>query len=131
MIFAKVPWSEPAFLAGRWLRPIAAVKKLCWQEMLNHLRCGEWDLRLLPKPASGVAVTYPYRGQLFIYYLHGRGLFGRLTREDLLRAAEAEGLSGVKCDTENPATKRLLERIGFKVVFECDTGWSLELEDGH
>lgn len=124
------PVTKPTADVIESLAPIRSVPKVCLYVMRDNLRSGIWKLWKLGGPAEGWAVTYPYEGALFIYYLHGHKLFGKLTSEDLLQAARAEGLSGVKAETSNPAMLRLLQRVGFEIYAHGPSGWCVELEDG-
>lgn len=128
--FQKIKPAEMSLQDMEWLKEIPSVRKNNFRKMLAHVFDGEWDLRRLPEPAKGVAVTYPEDGKLFIYYLHGTGLFGRLTKEDLLQAARDDGLSGVTCICNTTSRRRLLERVGFQVTGFSEGAWDMELEDG-
>lgn len=113
-----------------WLRPAAGVRKVSYERMLSKIEQGVFKLWLLGDPAEGLTVTYPDKDLLFIYYLHGRGLFDNLTIEDLLRAARNEGLSGMVANVESPGMKRLCQRFGFKVTITSPYGYEMELRDG-
>jgi hypothetical protein len=128
--FEKVPAAEMSLEDMEWLREIQSVKKNDFKKMVARIFDGEWDLRRLPAPAKGLAVTYPEGGKLFIYYLHGSGLFGSLNKEDLLQAARDDGLKGVACITNTTSRRRLLERVGFRVTGFSEGAWDLELDDG-
>jgi hypothetical protein len=130
MRFEKVDPREIPLETMEWLKPIESVKKVVFDHMVHMIFSHKWDLRALPKPASGAAVTYPFEGKLFIYYLRGRGLFSSLNREDLLQAARDDGLTGVMAETSNPATLRLLLKVGFKPIDSGPFGTVVELQDG-
>lgn len=128
--FEKIPPREMSLQDMEWLREIQSVRKNNFRYMVSQVFDGVWDLRRLPAPAKGVAVTYPEGGKLFIYYLHGSGLFGSLNKEDLLQAARDDGLKGVACICNTTSRKRLLERVGFQVTGFSEGAWDMELEDG-
>ncbi len=130
MRFEKLAVADMTLADMEWLKPISSVKKVVFRVMVENLASKKWDLRRLPAPASGLAVTYPDEGKLFIYYLHGRGLFGSLNKEDLLQAARDDGLVGVAAETSNRATLRLLQNIGFEITSAGPFGWCVELQDG-
>lgn len=126
--FLRLSLDDPE---AKWLRRIEGLRKVDFVWMLQALESGEAKLWRLPLPAQGVAVTYPEDGLLFIYYLHGRGLFGRLTKEDLLNAAREEGLTGVRAWVHNSRMKRILGRLGFSLVPGAAIGaTAMELRDG-
>lgn len=128
--FQQVPWVERAEVA-RWLVPgTINDNKIDWRYMTQQLAYGVFTLwRLLP-PAEGIAITHPHDGRLFIYHLHGQGLFDTLTKEELLTAAREEGLHGVMAETEKPGMVRLLQSLGFRVQRQDLFKWVLELSDG-
>jgi hypothetical protein len=128
--FEKIPPGEMSLEDMTWFREIKSVRKNDFKKMVGRVFDGEWDLRRLPAPAKGLAVTYPEDGKLFIYYLHGSGLFGSLNKEDLLQAARDDGLKGVACITNTTSRRRLLERVGFRVTGFSEGAWDLELDDG-
>lgn len=113
-----------------WLRPEALDDKVSFRVMTAQLMAGNWQLWKLKPPAEGVAVTYPLKGKLFVYYLHGKGLFGSLKVEDLLDGSLAEGCRGMAAETRKPGILAILKRLGFKPL-ESVAGYTyLELEDG-
>lgn len=117
-------------LEPEWLEVIPGVNKVDLQFMLKRIESGQWHLWRLPAPAKGIAVTYPYQGKLFIYYLRGLGLFGNLTREDLLQAAKSVGLSGLMAEAKGAAMVRILKSLGFVVTDDSPECKVLELSDG-
>lgn len=128
--FQKLSPKEIDLLDRDWLEPITGVPKVDYKQMVKHINEGTWSVWRLPGPAQGIAVAYPKAGRLFIYYLRGRGLFGRVTQEDLLKASRAEGLNGCAADTKDPRVKRILTHLGFKVIAVEPGWWSMELSDG-
>ena len=130
MKFPRVAPTEYGPNEREWLKPMAALTKIEFRVMLSKLQNEEWSLRRLPAPAVGIAVTYPENGLLFIYGLHGKRLFGSITKQDLLDAATAEGFSGIRCSTESRAAVRLYERLGFSVVRTDGPKQIMELHDG-
>lgn len=130
MDFKKILLEDLTEAQKSWLVPCSWVKKLSFKQMLEKLAAREYDLWLLGEPAVGLAVTYPEKDLLFIYYLHGNGLFGSLTIEDLTTIAKNEGLSGMLANVDNLGMKRILERLGFKVILESPYGYEMELRYG-
>lgn len=131
-LFQQVPWAERDLVDTSWFTfGEAYVGKADFKKMAKMLAQGAWTLwRLLP-PARGVAVSYPYEGRLFVYYLHGERLFGNVSSEDLLDVARKEGLSGVLAEVHAPATKRILSSLGFDTLEAEPPGWwKMELKDG-
>jgi len=114
----------------KWFVPNKGTPKVHLQSMKDELAAGRLDLWRICEPAEGIAVTYPRGGRLFIHYLHGRRLFANLNREDLLYAAEAEGLKGMAAETLFPAVLRILLNLGFEIASFADDRWYLELDDG-
>lgn len=103
-----------------WMQPITGVPKVEFRKMLDNVYNGDWALWRLPYPAKGIAVSYPKDGLLFVYYLHGRDLFGSLTKEDLMKAAHDEGLNGCAAHTKDRRVARILKHIGFQEVESPD-----------
>lgn len=136
MRFKKVLFEDLTAEQVSWLKPAAGVRKISFERMMEDIKSGRSSLWLLGDKAEGLAVTYPYlalhpnHGLLFIYYLHGRGLFGTLNKEQLLEASRHCGFKGMTADVESSAMKRILERLGFHVTVESPYGWSMELHDG-
>ena len=129
MIFEKIPFDALDEVDLEWLTPVD-MGKTDAKIMARNVANGNWDVRRLPEPAEGIAVTYPEDGLLFIYGLHGTKLFGSITKQDLLDAATAEGFSGIRCSTESRAAVRLYERLGFSVVRTDGPKQIMELHDG-
>jgi len=132
MIFQPLAWSDLTAKDLKWFRPSGPFKKADFPQMTRMLRKGEWKLWRLPEVAEGLAVTYPQDDLLFIYYLHGKGLFGKLTSSDLYAVAESEGLNGIGCEVWSYGTYRLMRSLGFKVKnHEQDPlWWEMELRRG-
>lgn len=128
--FHHVPHDTIDVLDRDWLEQIPSVKKADHAKMVKKVEDGEWKLWRLGKPADGIGVTYPWEGKLFVYYLRGLGLFGTLTKEDLLALARREGLNGLAAETSSYGMKKILKRLGFLTVLEEPGHWTLELPDG-
>lgn len=127
MIFRKAEWP---LIPDPWLVPIPSVQREAFWLMESRVKDGRWTLYALGPEARGWAVGYPVDGRLFIHYLHGRGLFGRLRSEDLLQAARAEGLKGMRAQVSSNKMASALWRLGFK-PWANGPGWlKMELSDG-
>ena len=125
--FQRVPPDEIGLFELSWLEPIPGVPKIDFKKMMWAIKAGSMDLWRLVDGPQGIAVTYPKDGTLFIYYLHATGLFGKLTREELLAAAEGEGLKGMTAATNLPGMVVILTRIGFEITGHKDGMTDLEL----
>lgn len=123
MKFQKIPFDELDILDLDWIEPIKGVGKIDVKVMSKEIALGNWDARRLPAPAQGIAVTYPDDGLLFIYYLRGRGLFGSITKQDLLDAAEVDGLNGVAAHVDNKAMYKLLSNLTFVPIEHMSDGY--------
>lgn len=129
--FQRVPYGELDVFSATWLEELTCVPKRDFQKMVSMLEADQWDLWNLPNPASGVAVTYPKDDLLFIHYLHGRRLFGNLTKEVLLQAARDEGLKGMKAEVQTLSRAWLLASVGFRTLdTDLESYWVMELRDG-
>lgn len=113
-----------------WLDPEPVGDKVSYRAMIANLAAGNWRLWRLREPASGLAVTYPLNGKLFVYYLRGHGLFGNLTIEDLLDVAIAEGCRGMAAETRKPGMLLILKKFGFRPIDTVGAYTYLELCDG-
>lgn len=125
--FKHVPWEHISLSEMSWLEPIRGVPKVDFKKMTAAIKAGSMDLWRLIDGPEGIAVTYPNNGALFIYYLHASGLFGKLTREELLQAAEGEGLKSMSAATQLPGIVAILTRIGFEITGHEDGVTYLEL----
>lgn len=130
MMFHKVFSENIDILDLDWLEEIPSVRKADFKAMVWKVTNGEWQLWRLGAPAQGVAVTYPWEGRLFIYYLRGTGLFATLTREDLLSVARLCALDGCMAETSSRAMLRILKSLGFEIMTEGPERWTLELRNG-
>ena len=128
--FQHVPKEILHELPGKWLRPIPGVPKVDFQLMQAMLAEGKWDAWWLTDGPSGIAVSYPEDGVLFVYYLRANKLFGMLSKEDLLAVAYGEGLDGLKAQTKVPGVVRLLQAVGFEHDGFDHDAWIMELSDG-
>ena len=123
MIFEKIPFDALDEVDLEWLTPVD-MGKTDAKIMARNVANGNWDVRRLPEPAEGIAVTYPEDGLLFIYGLHGTKLFGSITKEDLLGAATADGLVGMAAHVNKPGMRAILRRLGFQPVEEMSDGYT-------
>lgn len=128
--FLRVPPAEFDMIDLDWLKQAANLTKIEYRYMLEQIDNENWDLWRLPYPAKGVAVSYPKDGLLFVYYLHGKGLFGSITNKDLLDVARAEGLEGLRAEVRDKKVERILRHLGFVEVDSGDDWKKLELRDG-
>lgn len=129
MKFQHVPVGQLRQEEAQWLGEIPGLDMIEVKAMIAKIASGEWKLWRLAAPAIGLAVTYPYQGRLFIYYLRGHRLFGRLSRDDLLEVARHEGLSGMSAETQQIAMMRILSNLGFVVRDSDPYLWYMELDD--
>ena len=131
-LFKAVPWAERDLLDASWFTfGEAFVGKADFKRMAKELESGAWKFWRMCPPAEGVAVTHPLGDRLFVYYLHGQGLFGTVSSADLLSVARAEGLNGLLVEVHTPSMMRILTGLGFRVVdSEPPNWWQMELTDG-
>lgn len=129
LAFKYVPWGQYNLVDYAWLEPAADLQKMDHRKMMSNLQSGVFKMWRLRPPAEGIAVTFPFEGRLFVYYLHGTGFFDTLNKENLLEVAKSEGLSGMMAETTSKGIKKILERFGFQVWKREDQTWCLELKD--
>lgn len=114
-----------------WLRQIKSVRKVNFAKMLERVLAGEWTLFRLPEPARGYAVGYAEEDRLFIYYLSGELLFGKVKSEDLINAARDFGCTkGMRAYCKSRAMQRILKSLGFVEVDRDEDGIEMDLADG-
>lgn len=116
MRFEIVRWEQLSDDDRKWLEPMPGVDKPNFREMQQKLVDGEWWIFRLPWPAQGLAVGFPDEGRLFIYYLRGYQLFSTVTSEDLLAAARAVNLHGMRAETRKLGVLKLLLNKGFRLT---------------
>lgn len=113
----------------KWLAASPGLSPVNLSEMVAKIQLAEYKLWRLVPPSVGLAVTYPYKGRLFIYHLHGHSLFGTLHTKDLLEVARHEGLNGMFAECVSLGMKKILKRLGFRVIAGNEAPWLLELHD--
>lgn len=113
-----------------WLKVIPGVPKLDFKLMLSKLDEEEWHLWKIPKPGSGIVVSYEEDGLLFVYYLHGKRFFPRVTVKDLLIVINEAEVEGLRCWVSRSSVRKLLEKLGFKHVNDVDQFQVMELRHG-
>lgn len=121
-------WEKTPLIESPWLEQIEGLGKIDFLAMKNQIKSGEMTLWKLSPPAEGLVVTHPEDGVLFIYYLHGRGLFGSLKMKDMLDTARDEGLAGVRCWVHSKAKQRLMSRVGFRLIGPAPKGSAMVME---
>lgn len=121
-------WEKTKLSSSPWLEKIDGLGKIDFKGMINEIKSGNYTLWKLSPPAEGLVVTYPEDGLLFIYYLHGRGLFGSLKVEELLETARSEGLKGLRCWVHSKSRQRLMSRVGFRLIGPAPVGSAMVME---
>lgn len=125
--FEKISYEDLTPEDAKWLVKFPSLGKREFRSLPQKFSSGEFTLWKVKPPGEGLAITYPDSGLLFVYYLHGRGLFGRLNKEILLDLASSEGLEGLRTEVGTESRVRLFKKFGWSPVFQGDAGWILEI----
>lgn len=137
---SKVELKEvrPKDLSAEELQRLLAARELNlgkpadFPRMLQNVWNGTWTLYRLDGGIHGVAVCNPEGDRLNIFYLHGDGLFGKMTAltNRLMDIARKQGLSGLSCVTHDPRRARLFRMTPGARCWEENGKYYLELDHG-